>query len=204
LRTIQAYINLLKKRYTSLLDDKAETYFHHLGQSSARMQAMIDSLLDYARLDVFEQEKTPVNMNNVLEQASKNIASLIKRNGATITSGSLPIIAGYPSHLLRLTQNLLSNSIKYRGKAAPEIHIEAEANEKGYLFSFSDNGIGIDPHHGDIIFSLFRRLHTSEHSEGTGIGLSVCKKIVENHMGQLWYTSEKGQGTTFFFTLPDN
>jgi light-regulated signal transduction histidine kinase (bacteriophytochrome) len=167
------------------------------------MQLMVDSLLDYARLTMPNMARTSVKMEAVLQQALNNLEPLIQKNGAEITAEALPEISGHPIHLLRLMQNLLSNAIKFRGKEPPSVHIYAERLTGEWLFSIRDNGIGIDSRrHGDIIFDLFQRIDPSEERSGTGIGLSLCKKIVENHDGKLWYESKAGKGTTFFFTLP--
>jgi PAS domain S-box-containing protein len=203
LRMVRAYVELLDKQYSDKFDEKAHTYFRYIAKGAHRMQLMVDSLLDYARLTTPNMAQTNVKMEAVLQQALNNLEPLIQKNDAKITAEALPEISGHPIHLLRLMQNLLSNAIKFRGKEPPSVHICAERLTGEWLFSIRDNGIGIDSRrHGDIIFDLFQRIDPSEERSGTGIGLSLCKKIVENHDGKLWYQSKAGKGTTFFFTLP--
>lgn len=201
LRMIRAYVNLLDKDYSKLFDDKAVTYFTYITEGTERMQLMIDSLLEYARLRSAETAENAVKMQEVLQKARKNLESLIQENGAVITSDILPEITGHSGQLLLLMQNLLSNAIKYRCKKRPEVHVKAEQKNGEWLFSVQDNGIGIDPRHGESIFNLFQRFHKPQEVSGTGIGLGVCRKIVENHEGEIWYESEPGRGSTFFFTL---
>jgi len=201
LRMIKAYADLLERRYGENFDETANTYFQYIAKGAHRMQLMVDSLLDYARLGAADQPLSRVDMEQVLQQALDNIDPFIRKNGAEITSDPLPEIYGHPIHLLRLMQNLLSNAIKFRSREIPMIHISAESRNGEWVFSIRDNGIGIDPSHGNMIFDLFQRIEPSEDIAGTGMGLALCQKIVENHEGKLWYESEIGKGTTFFFTL---
>lgn len=201
LRMIGAYANLLDTQYGNLFDEKAGTYFQYITEGTERMQLMIDGLLEYAKLRSSETTQNMVEMQDVLHKALKNLELLIEENGAVITSDILPKIIGHPSQFLLLIQNLLSNAIKYRRKKKPEVHVKAEQKDGEWLFSVQDNGIGIDPRHGECIFDLFQRFHRPQEISGTGIGLAVCRKIIENHDGKLWYESEPGRGTTFYFTL---
>ncbi|MGB3212494.1 MAG: ATP-binding protein [Desulforhopalus sp.] len=201
LRMIRAYVNLLDNGYSNLFDDKATTYFRYIGQGVQQMQLMVDSLLEYARLKASETSRTTVKMQEVFYQVTKNLEPLIRKHDARVTSETLPEITGHSTELIRLVQNLLTNAIKYRDAKIPEVHVKAEQKSGEWLFSIRDNGIGIDPQHGNSIFILFKRLQSSQGIPGTGIGLSLCRKIIENHDGKIWYESTPGKGTTFYFTL---
>ncbi|HXG49715.1 MAG TPA: ATP-binding protein, partial [Methylomirabilota bacterium] len=207
LRMISSYTQMLERRYHDQLDDKAREYLRYAVDGARRMQELINDLLTYSRLGTRRQPLTEVDMNEVLRRAEANLRIAIEESGARILQDRLPKVAGDLVQLTQLLQNLLGNAIKFRGPAPPEIRVTAApdpAAEGGWEFRVADNGIGIDRKHFERIFVLFQRLHTREQYAGTGIGLAVCKKIVERHGGRIWVESEPGKGSTFHFTLPQN
>lgn len=204
LGTIASFAQLLQKRYTNQLDDKANRLIQNILCGCTRMQTLIDDLLQYSRINTNQKSFKPTNFNQILQEACENLQFIMRQNQVTITYGFLPTLAGEPSQLIQLFQNLIANAIKYRQNQPPCIEINAINQQYQWLFSIKDNGIGIDPKHSQRIFQIFQRLHTQEEYTGTGIGLAICKKIIEHHGGQIWVESEPGQGSTFYFTLPHN
>jgi PAS domain S-box-containing protein len=202
LRMITAYTQLLQRRYKTRLDQEANEFISYAVDGALRMQKLIQDLLAYSRVgsrthpfEVTETEKT-------LEAAIANLYVAITETGAKITHEAMPQVCGDAVQLIQLFQNLLSNAIKFRGPEPPHIHVGIEGKQGNWIFSVRDNGIGIDPQYFRRIFVIFQRLHTQHEYPGTGIGLAVCKKIVERHQGRIWVESEPGRGTTFYFTLP--
>jgi chemotaxis family two-component system sensor kinase Cph1 len=167
------------------------------------MDALLDDLLEFSRLGSKAVRMNPVNCAVALEKAIYNLASAVEKSGARITYDQLPTVKANESQMTRLFQNLIANSIKFRGEKKPVIHISAKQKNHEWLFSIRDNGIGIDPEFNDRIFVVFQRLHTRQEYEGTGMGLAICKKIVELHGGRSWVESQPGKGSTFYFTMPD-
>ena len=166
------------------------------------MQKLIDDLLTYSRVGSNTIPFEPADCNHLLDQTLSNLQVAIAENHAVITRCDLPTIICNAPQMMQLFQNLISNAIKFRGPEAPRIHIAAERRGSEWLFSFRDNGIGIDPQYQDRIFKIFQRLHSRDEYAGTGIGLAICMKIVQLHKGTIWMESESGKGTTFYFTLP--
>ena len=202
LRKIASFCNLLESRYAEQLDEKANVYLHYIVDGAMRMQALVNDLLLYSRVTTRGKEFAPVDLNNALQEALANLDVAVTESSARVTHDPLPTVNGDTAQLGRLFQNLVGNAIKYRGEAPPQVHISA-ANESGeWVFSVRDNGIGIAPEYAERIFVIFQRLHTREEYGGTGIGLSVCKKIVERHGGRIWVESQEGCGATFYFSLP--
>jgi signal transduction histidine kinase len=202
LRMVASYTQLLARRYEGQLDAKADKYIHYAVDGAHRMQILINDLLDYSRVGRNGKDFEAIDMEQVLAQAIANLQVTIRESQAAITFGELPIVRGDRSELVRLFQNLLSNAMKYYSEAYPKITIEAVAQDGTWRFAVQDNGIGIDPKHKDRIFFIFQRLHHREEYPGSGIGLAICKKIVEHHGGQIGLESELGQGSTFWFTIP--
>ncbi len=159
-------------------------------------------LLQYSKITSEKQEFTPINFEDVLEKALLNLKVPIEENNAIITHDPLPTINGDEKLKIQLFQNLIGNSVKYRSHEPPKIHISANKEKNQYLFSIKDNGIGMSPEHSEKIFTIFKRLHTHEEYEGTGIGLAIAQKIVHQQGGQIWVESELGKGSTFYFTIP--
>jgi PAS domain S-box-containing protein len=204
LRNVAGFTKLLEKRYKGKFDEKADEYFGYITDGVARMHSMIRDLLEYSRVGSRGKPLRPENCAEAVNQALSNLHSAIENTGAKIACDSLPVVMADLSQLVRLFQNLIGNALKFCRRKPPKVHISAKQTGNDWIFSVRDNGIGIDPKHFERIFSIFQRLHTREEYEGTGVGLSICKKIVERHGGSIWVESEVGKGTTFFFTIPAN
>ncbi len=203
LRAVTGYTQLLVDEYQDRLDETALEYMDLVADGATRMQQLIQDLLAYSRVSSRGQEFTPVDVNIVLHQALKNLQVAIAESNANISHDPLPTIAGDKTQLVQLFQNLIGNAIKFRQKEPPQVHIAGELKEGDWLFSVQDNGIGIKSQYLDRIFEIFKRLHTRREFPGTGIGLAICKKIVERHQGRIWAESQLGEGTTFYFTIPE-
>jgi two-component system, sensor histidine kinase and response regulator len=203
LTAISAITQLLTMKYQDSLDARADQYIARIGEGVGRMQQLIRGLLTYARVGPGEQEFALTDCDRALEQALANLQAAIDESGAVITVGQLPTVIADEMQLTQLLQNLIGNSIKYcRPGVVPQIQISAQASEQEWLFSIRDNGIGIETEHFGRIFQIFQRLHSDDEYAGTGIGLSICKRIVESHQGRIWLESQVGVGTIFYFTLP--
>jgi light-regulated signal transduction histidine kinase (bacteriophytochrome) len=168
------------------------------------MEALIDGLLEYSRVGTRGAEFEAVECTQVLDAALNNLHSAIHESAAVITRDPLPSVNGDAGQLASLFQNLIGNALKFRNEAPSRIHVGAERKDTQWRLSVRDNGIGIDPQYFDRIFAVFQRLHTRSEYPGTGIGLAICKKIVERHGGRIWVESLPGEGTTFYFSLPDD
>lgn len=203
LRGISGCVQLLQKRYAGRLDSRADELIEHAVDGAARMHSLIDGLLSYSRVGRTEVSTQAVDSGEALDLALKNLTETSREVGAEITRGNLPEVQGVPDQLALLFQNLMANALKFRRKDAPvRVHVEANPDKDGWLFQVRDNGIGIESRYYDRIFVVFQRLHTRREYPGTGLGLALCKRIVEHHGGRIWLESEPGVGTTFFFTLP--
>ncbi|MCD4845000.1 MAG: PAS domain S-box protein [Methanosarcinales archaeon] len=203
LRMVSSYVQLLARRYKGKLDHDADDFIGYAVDGANRMQTLIDDLLIFSRVGTQGKSFEPTNCETVLEQVLINLKMAIGDSYAMITHDPLPTIMADGSQLTQLLQNLISNAIKFQGDETPRIHISAEQKDDEWEFSVADNGIGIKPEFFDRIFVIFQRLHSREEYSGTGIGLAVCKKIVERHGGRIWVESVPGKGTTFFFTIPN-
>jgi signal transduction histidine kinase len=202
LRMVTSYLNLLERRYKDQLDETADEYIHFAVDGAERMSTLINDLLDYARISTRDQVFRPVDGADVLGRVLHYLQFEIEAAGATITHDELPVVRGDETQLVQLFQNLLGNALKFRGEEPPRVHISVAPEGEMWRFAVRDNGIGIAPEHHQHIFGVFRRLHSREAYEGTGIGLATCQKIVERHGGRIWVESALGRGATFFFTLP--
>jgi PAS domain S-box-containing protein len=201
LRMISSYLQLLERRYKDKLDQDANEFIGFAVNGARRLQKMIESLLEYSRVETRGEPFKPVSCDEALNDALSNLEIAIKENDAIITRDTLPIVWGDAAQLSRLFQNLISNSLKFRGREKPQITISAQRRNSKWLFSIKDNGIGIAAQYYERIFVIFQRLHGYDYP-GTGIGLSISKRIVERHGGKMWVESEPGKGATFYFTLP--
>ena len=203
LRMVASYTQLLAKRYQGKLDKDADEFIHFAVDGATRMQGLIIDLLEYSRVGRKGKEFLPVVLESILEKALENLTVTLEEQGAKVTHDPLPTVNGDDVQLTRLFQNLIGNAIKFRKPGeAPHVHVGAKTDGKQWVLSIRDNGIGIDPKHFERLFQIFQRLHTREEYPGTGIGLAVCKKIVERHGGRIWVESKPGEGTTFYFTIP--
>jgi PAS domain S-box-containing protein len=204
LRMVGSYVQLLERNYKSLFDAKGEEYIAYAVDGAKRMQLLINDLLSYSRVGTQGNEFALTDCAGVVGLTIKNLQKAIQESGATITCDPLPTVLADRMQLLQLFQNLLGNAIKFRAEQPPEIYITAKRTDGFWQFAVKDNGIGIEPRHFERIFLIFQRLHSRRHYPGTGMGLAICKKIVDRHGGTIWPVSEPGMGTTFFFTLPDH
>ncbi|MFB6226987.1 MAG: PAS domain S-box protein [Halobacteriales archaeon] len=202
LRTVSNYLQLLERRYGDELDGDAEEFIEFAVDGAERMHEMIQALLEYSRVDTRGEPLRPTNLQSVYEKARRNLRVAIEESDATITADELPTVRGDENQLVQLFQNLLDNAIKYTGEAHPRVHISAERTDRGWLVTVEDDGIGMTPEETERVFQIFERLHGRESYSGTGIGLAVCHRIVDRHGGDIWIESERGDGATFFFTLP--
>jgi PAS domain S-box-containing protein len=202
LRMVSSYTQLLAERYENQLDEKAQKYIAYAVDGAVRMQRLINDLLVYSRVSTRGKPFETVDSHALLGEAIRNLTVAIEESGALIITNELPTVRADPAQLILLFQNLLANAIKYRGDGPPRIHVSASDAGNEWVFAVSDNGIGIDRQYADRIFVIFQRLHTSAEYPGTGIGLAVCKRIVERHGGKIWVESEPGKGSTFIFSLP--
>jgi signal transduction histidine kinase len=202
LRIVANFAELLTLRYREKLDTQADEWIKKITNGVTRMQQLIVDLLTYSSVDAKKKTFEVVFFERVLDQVLNNLNLVIKETGAKVTHDPLPALLADESRMIQLFQNLLTNAIKFHGKETPQIKIFAMKRNHEWLFWVRDNGIGIDPQYCDRIFTLFERLHSKSEYPGTGIGLAICKKIVEYHGGQIWVESEIGKGSTFYFTLP--
>lgn len=203
LRMVASYTQLLAKRYQDKLDSDARDFIAYAVDGATRMQELITDLLNYSRIGTRGKPFRPCSCEAALERVLAALKLATSESGATVSHDPLPTVFGDDVQLGQLFQNLLANAIKFRTDAQPRIHLSAERNGNVWIFSVRDNGIGIAPEYAERIFMIFQRLHSKNEYPGTGIGLAVCKKIVERHGGRIWVQSKPGSGATFFFTLPD-
>ena len=203
LRMIGSYTQLLERRYGDKLDRDAHEFMDFIVDGATRMKQLIEDLLAYSRVGTRGKEPQPVHAQTVLDKVRVNLRAAVEQSGATITHDRLPDVNADDTQLAQLLQNLIANAIKFRKKdEAPRIHVGAEDAGDEWRFAVADNGIGIEPQYFDRIFMVFQRLHTQDEYPGTGIGLAICRKVVERHRGRIWVESAYGKGSTFRFTLP--
>jgi light-regulated signal transduction histidine kinase (bacteriophytochrome) len=205
LRKVASFCQLLQQRYGGQLDDRADQYIGFAVDGAQRMQDLINDLLAFSRVGRVENPHTEVDCDALLARVRTDLERAIDDSGATVEASGLPTVRGDAGLLRIVFQNLVANAIKFRDEAAPVVRIDAEREDACWRFRVSDNGIGIDPEYAERIFVLFQRLHPRTQYEGTGIGLAMCRKIVEYHGGRMWLDPEQaaaGGGSTFYFTLP--
>ncbi|NEQ82782.1 MAG: PAS domain-containing protein, partial [Moorea sp. SIO2I5] len=204
LRAISSYTQLLAKKYQSKLDAQADKYIHYIVDGATNMQQLIQDLLSFSRVGTHGKELAVTDCEVVLNRVLDNLNVAIIESDVIVTHDSLPVVMGDDIQLSQLLQNIIGNAIKFRSQELPRVNISAELKAKEWIFSVRDNGIGIEPEYFERIFTIFQRLHTRREYPGTGIGLAVCKKIVERHGGKIWVESELGVGTTFYFSIPQH
>jgi len=202
LRMVSSFTQLLAKRYRGRLDKDADEFIAYIVAGARRMQALINDLLTYSRVDTRGESFGPIDSEAAFDQAIANLQVAIKEAEAVITHDPLPPLIADSSQIVQLFQNLLGNAIKFRGKEPPRIHVSARRENNEWVFSSRDNGIGIAPEYFDRVFVIFQRLHSREEYPGTGTGLAICKRIVERHGGRIWVESELNKGSTFYFAIP--
>jgi light-regulated signal transduction histidine kinase (bacteriophytochrome) len=203
LRAVAGCVQVLKKRYQGQLDERANELIAHTVDGVSRMQTLIDDLLSFSRVGSRGKSFERTDCNVVLKQALLDLEVAIHEGNVIVTHDPLPIVQADAAQLTQLFQNLLSNAIKFRSERPPLIHVGAQRRAGEWLFTFIDNGIGIQSDYFERLFVIFQRLHTRTEYPGTGIGLAICKKIVERHGGRVTVASQPGAGATFSFTLPD-
>lgn len=204
LRMVASYMQLLERRYQSKLDTEAKEFIAYAVGGVTRMRTLINDLLEYSRVGTRGKAFERMDSSAIVDQALANLQVSIGEAGAVVTHEDLPSIMGDSLQLSQVFQNLIGNAIKYRRKElSPAIHISAAHEDHAWVFSVRDNGIGIEPQYADRVFVIFQRLHTTVEYPGTGIGLAICKKIIERHGGRIWVESNPGQGATFRFTIPE-
>ena len=203
LRTISNFLQLLRRRYEEKLDEDGRSFITFAVDGAARMSLLLRDLLEYSRAGIRQKPLQSTDLNTTLSSVVDNLNDAIVKSGAEVKYGSLPSVMADPPKLILLLQNLIGNSIKFHGDKVekPVVEVEAREEHNHVVISVRDNGIGIEPSSGDRVFKVFQRLHSQKEYPGTGIGLAICKKIVERHGGRIWYESELGKGTTFYFTM---
>ena len=199
---ITSYLNLLARRCRGKLDEDGEEFLSYAVDGAERMKQLIRDFLAVSRISTQALSREPADAAEIVANSLQNLNAAIEESGATVRLDPLPSIPADPGLLAQVFQNLVGNAIKFRGDRAPEIRISAMERGADWVFSVSDNGIGIESRHAERILSIFRRLHESTEYSGSGIGLAVCKKIVERHGGRIWFESEFGTGSVFRFSIP--
>jgi light-regulated signal transduction histidine kinase (bacteriophytochrome) len=202
LRMVASYTQLLARRYRGKLDADADQFIAFAVDGATRMRTLIRDLLTYSRVTSKASSFRFVSAGAAARTACENLRKSIEDSAAVVDIGSLPQVLADSTQLTQLFQNLIGNAIKYRDDRRPEIRVDARPNGRGWTFSVRDNGIGMEPRYFERIFQMFQRLHTRERYSGTGIGLAICRKIVERHGGEIWVESALGKGSTFLFTIP--
>ena len=198
---VASYTQLLSRRYKGKLDSDADEFIAFAVDGASRMQRLIQDLLTYSRVGTQGGDLLEVSSEDALAHALRNLDGAIHDSSALVTHDPLPAVFGDLSQLIQLFQNLVGNAIKYQNPGVPKVHISAKNGGKKWVFSVTDNGLGIDPQYFERIFGMFQRLHRREEFAGTGIGLAVCKRIVERHGGNISVESQPGHGSTFSFAL---
>jgi PAS domain S-box-containing protein len=202
LRMISSYTQLLAQRYGEQLDDKAKKYIGYAVDGAIRLQGQINDLLTYSRVGTRGKPIEPTDSHSALGEAIGNLSAAIEESQTLVVNDDLPTVRADAAQLVLVFQNLIANAIKFRSGESPRVHVTARDDGSAWVFSVKDNGIGIDPKYAERLFVIFQRLHTRDEYPGSGIGLAICKRIVERHGGRIWFESELGKGSTFFFTVP--
>jgi light-regulated signal transduction histidine kinase (bacteriophytochrome) len=203
LRMVSGFMQIIADRYRGRLDEKADEYIRYAVDGAQRMRQLIEDLLAFSRVDRAGRKPKPTALQSAVDRARANLRAAVEESGARMTAEELPTVLGDEMQLSRLYQNLIGNALKFRREDAPlEIHLGARREGDHWVLSVRDNGIGIAPEHFERVFMIFQRLHTREKYSGTGIGLAICKRIVERHGGKIWVESTPGEGSTFYFTIP--
>jgi PAS domain S-box-containing protein len=203
-RSISNYLEIFNKKFGDSLEENAKRYITLSIQSAKRMNALIEGLLQYSLIDIRNMDFVSVDLNHTVKAIRSNLNLMIEKNHAEVIVDQLPTVNAVEIHMVQLFQNLLLNAIKYKSESPPRIEIQVKPLDSEWLFSVKDNGTGFDPEYKDQIFQLFKRLHTQDEVAGSGIGLALCKRIVDRHGGDIWVESTPGEGSIFYFTLPSD
>jgi len=198
---VSSYTQLFAKKYKDTIDSDGNAYINYAVDGAQRMQMLINDLLEYSRITRQEQAPELVSTSRILGLVISNLRKKIEDSGAVITNDMMPQVMGNEQQLIRVFQNLIDNAIKYRSDAPPMVHISVRVMEDEYCFSITDNGIGIEDDYKERVFEIFERLHSASAYPGTGIGLAICKKVIEKLGGKIWLESNHDKGVTFYFTL---
>ncbi len=202
LRMVAMFAQLLTERYKGSLDSDADAFLGFLVEGAQRMRALVDGLLSFSRVQSAARELQPTDSEEMFRNALADLTITLEESGAEVTHAPLPVVMADGSQMEQIFQNIIGNAIKFAGDSPPQVHVSADRLGEQWIFSIRDNGIGIDPRYHDRIFGIFQRLHPRDAYPGTGIGLSICKRIVERHGGRIWVESAEGQGATFYFSVP--
>jgi PAS domain S-box-containing protein len=203
LRAVRAYCELLKRKFASKVGPEGDQMIDFAVDGAIRMNAMLDDLLTYIQASADEKIESDIPLEAALDTALRNLSTAIEETGATITRDPLPEVRMAPVHAQQIFQNLIGNALKYRSASPPRVHVRAQRDGGAWILSVQDNGIGIDPEYAAYVFGLFKRIRAASGHSGTGIGLALCKKLVERYGGRIWIQSEPGRGSTFFFSVPE-
>ena len=202
LQLVSRHARLMWERYGERLEEDGQRFLRHMLSNSERMQQMVDGVLEYFRAGKQPRPAELVDFSRVVDEAVANLGAVVDECAARVQHNVLPRVVANRSKMVQLFQNLIGNAIKFRGEETPRVVITAKERDADWLFAVKDNGIGVEPEDHGRLFGMFQRLHTSEEYPGTGIGLAMCKRIVERHGGRIWVSSTPGNGTTFYFTIP--
>ncbi len=202
IRMVMSFTQLLQKRYANKLDEDADQFIYYAVDGAKRMKELIDKLLEYSRVSTVKKKWKEINTNQIVENIVEDYGIILNETGTELKFSKLPVVVTDESLLNRVFSNLISNSIRYRGTETPEIVISAEENASEWIFSVADNGIGIEKEYFEKIFLMFQRLHGKTTYPGMGMGLAICKRIIDTLGGRIWLDSSPGTGTTFYFTIP--
>jgi signal transduction histidine kinase len=202
LRMVSNFTQLLAERYDGKLDSDGREFIAYAVEGATRMQTLVQDLLALSRVGTRGKNLEVVRLGEVVDRAVANLEFAIQENGASVTHDELPEVMADSLQMMQLFQNLIGNGIKFKGAEPPRVHISAARDGKEWTFSVRDNGIGFEPQYAERIFAVFQRLHSRDEYQGNGIGLAICRKIVERHQGRIWAESTPGSGTTFYFTMP--
>lgn len=203
LRSISGFVQLLRSEYEGRLDAQADDWIRRTVQAIEQMHMLIRDVLAYSRIESRASPFLPVPLRRVFDDAVSQLETTIRELGAQVSCDELPTVAGDPPQLVQLLENLIGNALKYRGAEVPRVHVSAQHAPDHWVLAVRDNGIGIDPRHHERIFEIFRRLHDQQQYPGSGIGLAVCRRVVQRHGGRIWVESEPGHGSVFYFTIAE-
>jgi light-regulated signal transduction histidine kinase (bacteriophytochrome) len=203
LRKVTSFCELLREDCEESLSEDGRRFLGYVVDGATRMRTLIQDLLSFSRIESQGQTHSLVDANKAVLRASRSLAAIIEEAGAEVTHDQLPEVVADSTQLTQLLQNLIGNAIKYNGNPIPQVHISSELRDASWVFSVRDNGIGIEPQYFEQIFGVFKRLHSMDTYRGTGIGLAICKRIVDRMSGEIWVESSPGEGSTFFFSVPN-